>query len=183
MIRLRPFAALAAFLLLASPAQAGSTVVLSCLKWSTELKVGAGRQMQAQGLELAVMECRTTGRFASYARMADPAKVKRLEALAAMDVKDGARVQDFVDVSKALGPEFADQFGAMDEMTFGDVRSTLLDLAKPTGEMVNGTRIPYYTHHSCGKLVPLDYYRQPGTLAVICVGAPLTITEGSGSWN
>ncbi|MBI5162701.1 MAG: hypothetical protein HY985_02230 [Magnetospirillum sp.] len=175
-------------LLAAGPALAGGYVTLKCPdgSFSHEFMVGSGRQIKGQGLELWPMLCTDTGRFAIYPRIMNAARFAKLEALAARSVKDTVEVQTILDLSAELGDEtLADLFDRVEGLTFGDIRSTVGNIARDSGQRLGQTHHTYHTHPTCtGGLVPFDFYLDSGAPCQACGGAPLEVdTTNRTEWE
>jgi hypothetical protein len=170
---------LATAILLAAPvAMAGGYVRLGCADWQEEFMVGTGRQFRGQGLELWPMLCLSTGRISSYARVMNPGHFSRLQTLAAQPAKDSDLVADWAarhdDLALQIG--LADMFPELGELTFGDIRSSVTNAARPTEETILATRFVYYLHPTCvGRLVPFDYYIDNPAPCPACQGSKLQV--------
>lgn len=171
--------ALLAFVLPAA-AQAGGAVTLGCKdgSWQQEFLVGSGQQLHGQGLEVWPMYCPATGQMSSYARILDEGRFMQLEQLAAKKVKDNAKIRDYLELSAQFGNSEPLQFPGFEELTFADIRNTVKNAARNTGEKIPPTNVTAYSHPACqGKLVPFDYYLDSKAPYPGCNGQPLERIE------
>jgi len=170
--------------LAALPAQAGNYVSLSCPDGTPIRKfpIGSGRQIHGQGLELWPMLCTATGRFAVYARVSDAERFARLEALSRRPLSDTTEVRAAI----ADAPEYADLFAQAEGLTFADIRSTVANTARDTGERI-GSAAPadWWRHPTCaGRLAPFDYYLDSGAPCPACAGDRLMVdTADRTEWD
>jgi hypothetical protein len=174
---------LAAFAtLLSNFAWAGGYVTLACGDWRQEFMVGTGDRFRGQGLELWPMVCLSTGRMSSYARVMNPGHFARLETLAAQKAPDSERLADWVAANTDLAGQIGvgNLFGDVEGLTFGDIRSTVTNAARPTEETILASNFVYYIHSTCvGRLVPFDYYLERKEPCPACNGGRLQVIEGA----
>lgn len=143
--------------------------------------VGTGRQFRGQGLELWPMLCLSTGKISSYARVMNATHFARLQTLAAQKAPPAMLLSDWMtthdDIALQIGVN--DMFGQIGELTFGDIRSTVANAARPTEETILTTSFVYYVHPTCeGRLVPFDYYLDRPVACPACQGGRLKVIPG-----
>ena len=176
---------LTAFLLalvVAGPAVAGGYVTLGCGDWKQDYLVGTGQQFRGQGLELWPMVCLTDGKLASYSRVLDGVKFERLRVLAGQKAKDGDTVASWIAANPDQTLMPSGMFGQVEQLTFGDIRSTVDNAARPTEESVLASRFVFWTHPACAsRLVPFDYYLETGAPCPTCNGGKLRVMPGGNS--
>lgn len=166
-------------LLSAGPALAGGVVTLGCGDWRQEFLVGTGRQFRGQGLEVWPMLCLTTGKVGSYSRVMDPENFARLEAAARQKAANTDRVADWMRANPRQTAIPPGMFGQVEELTFGDLRASVENAARPTEETILTTRFVFWTHPACAsRLVPFDYYLETGTACPACGGGKLGVLDG-----
>jgi hypothetical protein len=164
----------------ADGALAGGYVTLGCDDWREEFMVGTGGQFRGQGLELWPMVCLSTGKMASYARVMNAAHFGGLQALAAQDGPDSQRLADWMELHGDLAARLVapDMFGQIEGLTFGDIRSTVANAARPTEENILTGPFVYYIHPTCtGRLVPFDYYLEREAPCPACNGGKLQVID------
>lgn len=180
MVQTRILALLAA-LLVAPSALAGGYVTLGCNNgWQQEFLVGTGQEFRGQGLELWPMVCLSNGKVSSYSRVMNPQHFQALESLAAQAAPDGQRLADWMnhhgDLAAQLGVPA--MFGQIEGITFGDIRSTVANAARPTEETILTSRFVYYVQATCaGRLVPFDFYVEQGAPCPACQGSKLAVID------
>lgn len=183
MIRKGCFAAialLATTCLGAGGAWAGGYVTLGCGDWQEEFMVGTGVQFRGQGLELWPMVCLSDARMSTYARVMNPEHFARLQTLAAQSAPDSQRLADWIadhadEANQMVAP---DMFGQIEGLTFGDIRSTVANAARPTEESILTSPFVYYIHPTCtGRLVPFDYYLERMEPCPTCKGGKLEVID------
>ncbi|MDR3437595.1 hypothetical protein [Telmatospirillum sp.] len=171
----------AVFCLVAGGAWAGGYVRLGCGDWQEEFMVGTGQQFRGQGLELWPMLCLSSNKISSYARVMNADHFARLQTLAAQKAPDSARLADWMTTHDDLALQIgvADMFAEIGELTFGDIRSTVTNAARPTEETILTTSSVYYIHPTCaGRLIPFDYYLDRPVPCPACQGGRLKVIEG-----
>ncbi|PKU21643.1 hypothetical protein [Telmatospirillum siberiense] len=164
----------------AGGAWAGGYVTLGCGDWQEEFMVGTGRQFRGQGLELWPMVCLSTGKMSTYARVMNPEHFARLQTLAAQSAPDSERVADWIaaHADEAVLMIAPDMFGQIEGLTFGDIRSTAANAARPTEESILTSPFVYYIHPNCtGRLVPFDYYLERMEPCPACKGGKLDVID------
>lgn len=159
---------------------AGGYVTLGCGDWREEFLVGTGRQFRGQGLEIWPMVCLSTGKMSSYARVMNATHFAALEALAAQAAPDSERLADWMEKHDDLASQMVapDMFGQVEGLTFGDIRSSVANAARPTEETILASSFVYYIQPTCvGRLVPFDYYLEGLAPCPACNGGRLSVID------